>query len=592
MNMKNPIRFRLVREIKMKTIRIIACLVLCLVFFVSSLASCGKMTEETAAPDMTEFEETTAESDRATEEETTVAVTTDKWEVLAPKITIIVERDRSLRLELSATQADEKASKNDLFVKGPDEVVEGVTPLIQQMVYERNKAANDLLHTKIEYVFWDYVWSKQAEQIKLVVQGNAADAPDLFVNMYYDLGKAMLNSTLKDVWSIPDSFFDFETEGWLTAWMENMSFTGDRAYILGSDYFLDLMRSITVLPFNLTLMDEHAEKLAPAIIGESGTLGAGEELSPRFFDLVEEGKWTWDVLGKLCEAIWEDTDGNGADSVRDRLGIIADVHYGVNASSFVYSCGEQLTETYIVEDPSSKYYGKQWIRYPDTSAGLDQIFEAVNSVFEGPGSLGTDFTSEGATPEQPGLAFHHAKFAQGETLFAGVNTLAALEDDVFQQMTDYYSVVPCPKVDAAKSYNTVMDYTGDAGGINVNLGPRKAKVLTAFIQYCTENSPAIREEFMQIVTKYKTTVYNQGTDRMLEIIYNGIIYGRDKMVDDMVMVGGASHEERWHVLLKKDLFCAGGSDYIAAEYRSLLPRKQSILSTVMEKWYRLPKVEE
>ena len=251
-----------------------------------------------------------------------------------------------------------------------------------------------------------------------------------------------------------------------------------------------------------------------------------------------------------------------------------------------------MTETYTVEDQSSKYYGKQWIRYPDTSAGLDQIFDAVNSVFEGPGSLGTDFTSEGATPEEPGLAYHHLKFAQGETLFAGVNTLAALEDDVFQQMTDYYSVVPCPKVDAAKSYNTVMDYTGDAGGINVNLSPRKAKVLTAFIQYCTENSPAIREEFMQIVTKYKTTVYNQGTDRMLEIIYNSIIFGRDKMVDDMVMVGGASHEERWHVLLKKDLFCAGGSDYIAAEYQSLLPRKQSILGMVMEKWYRLPKVEE
>ena len=578
----------------MKTIRKIACLILCLAFFVPALASCGKSEETpvaTTAPASTDPAASEPEGTAPETEATTAAATTDKWEKLAGKVTMLSARDRQLKIELSEKYTPEKASRNDIYVKGPDVVEDGVTPRIQQMVYERNKAAYDVLQTTVEYVFWDYAWGTQGRQIEQVVKGNDPDAPDLFVNMFYDLGKAALNALLMDVWSIPGSFFDFDTEGWLSAWMQSMSFTGDRAYILGSDYFLDLMRAINVLPFNMTMMDANAAKLADAIIGaDDDPLGTGEKLSTRFFDLVDEGNWTWDVLGKLCEAIWVDLDGDGVDSIRDQLGITADEGGGANASTFIYSCGADVTtERYKIEDPESPYNGQWWIKYHDTSENLNRIFDAVQSVFLGAGTLGTDAKQEGNSPDQPGIAYLRTKFAAGETLFAGINTLSGLEDDAFQTMEDLYSVVPCPTVDAGVGYHTVMDYTGDAGAINVNIGPRKVKTLTAFIQYCTERSPAIRTQFLQIVTKYKTTIYNQGTDRMLEIIYDGILYERDKMVDDMVMAGGGRHEDRWHVLLKKDDYCGAGSDYIAQQYEALRPSKQAILDNLMKKWYTLPK---
>ena len=562
-------------------------LLLILSVLVLALASCGGKTpaattagESAAATAVTDG--TTAAA--TTEAETEVETTFDKWEEIAPKITIIAANDRKIKIECSEFATAEKASRNDIYLKGPDAVEDGVTPTIQTMVYERNRDADELLGTTVEFVFWNYDWGKQAGQIDTVVKGNAFDAPDLFVNMLYDLNLELLNGTFKDVWSIPNAFFDFGTAGWLSAWMENLSFTGDRAYILGSDYFIDAFRAMAVLPFNLSLMDENAVKLAPAILPEGETFGTGEELSTRFFDLVEEGNWTWEVLGKLCEAIWVDNDGNEQDSIYDRLGIIADEYGGINSGSFIYSCGEHLTEVYFVEDESSAYNGRQWIKYADTSAGLDRIYDEVKAVFDGAGSLSTRTTYDGATPENPGVAYHHIKFGQGELLFAGVCLLGGLEDEAFQNMTDVYSVVPCPKTDVGKSYNSIIHNVADVGAINVNANPRKAKVLSAYLQFCTERSTGIREEFLEIVTKYKTTTYNQGTDRMLDLIYESILYGRDKTVDDLV--GG----QRWHGLMKDQQFHAG-SDYITSQYASLVPGKQNKLNDYLKTWYTLPKVE-
>ena len=558
-------------------------LVLCTILSLLAFASCDKGGQEVDAAGSATEEPLTDPT--GTEADTAEATTADKWESIAPKIRLITERDRTLKIECSINDfTSVKTSKNDVYLKGPDSVTDGETPKIEQMVYERNKAADDLLGTKVEFILWDYGWGSQAPQIDTLVKGKDPDAPDLFVNMIYDLHVELLNGAFKDVRSIPNSFFDFEAPGWLKEWMENLSFTGDRAYVLGSDYFMDIFRSTNVLPFNMTMMDENAAKLAPAILGADETLGEGENLTPRFFDLVEQGGWTWDVLGEMCEAIWVDGDGDGQDSIYDQLGIIADTFGGEAAAAFVYSCGTELIEAYTIEDESNPYNGKQWLRYSTDTTAIALIFDKVKSVFEGPGSLSTGGNRSNNTPENAGLAYHHTKFAERGVLFAGVCTIGGLEDKVFQEMDDLYSVVPCPKADATYSYNTVIFNSADAGAINVNANPRKARVLSAYLQYCTEHSPAIRNQYLQIVMKYKVTTYDQGTDRMLDIIYDSILWGRDKMVEDR------NEEPRWHGLMRTGLFLVG-SDYIAQQVRETVTRKQAALDDVMKTWYTLPKTE-
>ena len=516
------------------------------------------------------------------------AATTDRWEVLGPEIAAQYNADaKSFRFEMSAYSNSEKTSKNQKYIKGPDSLA-GTQETIGQLVYERNSNANRLLGTTVEYIYWDqYGWEKQAPQIKLLVDANQPDAPDLFVNMIFDLGNATLQGCFKDVKSLPGSYFDFSANGWMKDWMESMSLTGDRAYILAGDYFIDVLRAFGVLPFNADLMNENGDNLAEALFGKENGLSEGETMSQRFFDYVEDGKWTWDSLKKLCEAIYVDSDGDGQNSIEDTLGILGDASTGMTTALYLYSSGEPLFETYTKED------GKQWIRYPDGVGALGDIFDAVASVYGGKGALATKADSEKeGTPDNPNTAYHWVKFGQGETLFAGACVLGALEDTAFQQMEALWSVVPIPKVSADKQYNTIIHNVGDAGAMNVNTDPAKAKMLSAYLQFCTEHSAEIKNEFLQITTKYKTTIYNQGTDRMLNLIYANVLNGRDKAIEDLMRLNENCKQKVWHNLMKEGNRLNHTSADLVTGYASARDAKQAHLDTILETWYGLPKAGE
>ena len=581
----------------------IVCLILVLAMTALVFVSCGKTKDaaETTAKATTAAEttakattagETAGATTTATPTTTVPATTVDPFIAVGEEVKALSAANRNIKIQLSAFGNAEKVSKNDKYVAGPDAVEEGVTPEIQVMVYERNTRANALLGTTVDYVYWsDLGWDAQWGRIETLVKGNDPETPDVFVDMIFDLGIATTKGLFKDVWSIPGSYFNFEADGWMSEWMQSMSLTGDRAYIMAGDYFLDVMRAMGVLPFNMTMMDANADKLATVILPENETLAPGEELSARFFDFVEEGGWTWDTLTKFSAAIWEDTDGDGQDSIADRLGFLGSGRTNMSSSLYLYSNSEALFETKVIEDESSEYYGKQWIYYPEDSGVLGGIFDAIFALFDGKGTMAPNFPNEGATADNPGLAYHWIKFGQGETLFAGCCVLGALEDDAFQQMQDLYSVVPIPKVKATSPYNTVIHNVGDAGAINVNTNPDKAKAITAFLQYCTEHSGDIREEFLQIVTKYRTTVYNQGTDRMFEIIYSRIVDGRDKSIEDMMRKGNGTTNYRWHVLIMQGNEYTHDSAFLASQYAAAVEAKQAYLNDRLAVWYTLPKVE-
>lgn len=566
----------------MKNFTRILALFLCVVLLAFAFASCGRKKNTDATEATTATAKNPDDSAKSTTSTTPATTTVNVWPSIAEEVGAFSAANRKFLIELDNYSDAERNAGNVKYVQGPDAIEEGVTSAIEQLVYERNQAAKELLGLEIEYTTWDYGWNNQTNQIQTVVEGNAADAPDLFVNMVFDLNNAIkLSGVFLDVWSISNSYFDFDAKGWMKSWMESYSFTGDRAYVLGSDYFLDMLRAMGVLPFNLDLMDQNSAKLATAILPEGETLSEGEGISAHFFDYVEEGKWTWDTLGKLCQAIWVDNDANESSSLDDILGITADYYSGMQSALILFSTGEELTETKIIEDPADPNNGKQWIYLKEDTASVGAIFDAVSKVFSGKGAYVTGDDSGSGIPDA------QTKFAEDTLLFAGPTLLGALEMDVFQQMQSTYSVVPMPKADVNKDYNTIVHNTADCGAINVHTVPEKARAISAFLQYCTVNSGEIREEFLQIVAKYKMTTYDQGTDRMLDLIYDKLANSRDKAVEDASM---RKSGERFHGVMKVHAFTWETAD-VASWYESARASKQAKIDELLTNWYERPKVE-
>ena len=250
------------------------------------------------------------------------------------------------------------------------------------------------------------------------------------------------------------------------------------------------------------------------------------------------------------------------------------------AALILFSTGEELTTT-----SKDETTGRNWIYINEDSTALGRIFDAVKGVVEGSGSFITcDTTSQGSTIDQPGIAYHQIKFSEDTLLFCGPQLLGALEGDAFQQMQSTYSVVPLPKVDATKEYNTIVHNTADCGAINVNANPQKTRVVSAYLQHCVENSWDIRDEFLQTVTKYRTTTYNQGTSRMLDLIYDHLTNARDKGIED---AAERKSGERYHGKLKDNEFVWGSAD-VVSWFESNRATKQGRIDDVLEKWYQLP----
>ena len=576
----------------MKNFTRILALLLCVVLLAFAFASCGKDKNKDASATTTAAK-TGDSSAKSTTTATPATTTVNVWPSIAEEIDEFESVNKNFKIVLDMYTSSERIAKNQQYIQGPDEIEEGVTSAIEQLVYERNRDAKELLDVTVDYDYWNdkdlHKWGQQSKQIIQVVQGHAVDAPDLFVAMVYDMNLALLTQgVFKDFISAPGTYFNFESDGWMTSWMESLSFTLDRAYILGSDYFVDIVRAMGVLPFNKDLMDQNSAKLATAILPEGETLSDGETLSERFFDYVEMGNWTWDTLGKLCQAIWVDTDGNEQSSIGDTLGIITDKYSGMPAALMFFSTGEILTTTTPVEDGMGNDTGRVQINLPADSTVIGSIFDAVKSVFGGQGAFVTsDSTSSGNSIDQPGIAYHYTKFAENTLLFAGPCLISALESEQFQQMESVYSVVPLPKVSADKKYNTIIHNTSDAGAINVNANPQKVRTMSAYLQYCTERSPEIREEFLQIVMKYKNTVYDQGTDRMLNLIYANITNARDKAIED---AAEKTSSDRYHGAMKDHGFTWGSSD-VVSWYEGVKSSKQSKVDTVISTWYTLPTSE-
>jgi hypothetical protein len=540
---------------------------LLLVVLVGTFAACGEGDDDggTTAPGTTAPGTTNPGT-------TAPSTTTDIWvDSIGPEVRALAEEQRSLKFEMGRLTNAELDAMTDIYMANGEEMG---TSSIEQLIWERNKAAEELLGVTMTYDYCDADWGNVAASV--ANNYNGKNAPDMYVNMIFDLTFATLSGYFRDVKTM-DGYFDFTHDSWLNDYMMDLSIGQDRIYLLASYYFIDMFRAMFVVPFNMDLMDANVERLKNIITQEE--LAASEKLSPYFFELIQEGKWTHDVLTAICENIWKDNGTvENADDIDDVLGFVADCSWGYSSSGLLYSNKIDITEE--TKDENGMVIA---ITYPTTpNETLVKVFNEVAELFNANGALALN---QGAAA----ITKFKQKFAEGTLLFGSGVLLGAIASEEYQQMSDQFSVVPMPAIEASAEgedlpYATMIHNRGNVGAINVM--STKYKVVSAFVQYVSENSEHIYDEYLNVTIKFDDFSGNAGTSAMLDIIYDSIRSNREKVIDDVLHTKGWGkiNDYRWHMLLMANGYTQYGNDGILPMYETSYKKKMSYLEAVLSDW--------
>ncbi len=465
---------------------------------------------------------------------------------------------------------------------------------IDDMVSIRNTDAELNANVNLKYDYYDDVaefgWSKCIEIMFQNVKVGAAGSPDIYCNFAYDMIGTSLKGTfhnLKNTELKYGNYFQFlrddydasvNDRGYMYEYMESVTLSLDKMYILASDYFLDLIRAFYVIPVNVTLL----ESVGMSITGDLND--DGKFSIDDFYEEVQQKKWTYNKVAAYSSAVYKNTGtSNDAEDIEDVLGFALTL--GFQSSGIIYS-----TDITVIEKTwNSKKNDYDYV-YPANSEKLYTLFD----------NIGTLVRSTGVTVirSDPNLSKYGAsaplairqRFCDNKILFGNIIMLGSLEYDAYQKLKDAggFGVVPVPlyhevDMDSDENYLTSIHNEARPGGI-----ARSTKVFgacTAFLDYQSTFSTDILNEYYDYNLQYNVVDGNvAGTVEMLKYIRNNVRSAFDKTFEDAIGVYNAKESIRWSYILEVNDF-----DYdIRKDYVSLRQEKQGYLEQLYNEYPKLP----
>ncbi len=426
-------------------------LFLALLLCVSGLASCGG--EDTAAPEAEG--ETIAETVAETEEETAYAAD------YLPDVTYEGYEYRIIEYEEYLLHQEELTGS-----------------VIDDAIYQRNMLAEERFDINITSTRYPY--AKYGEVGKLLKQAGRAqtDDYDLYFVVFADAYSALIEGAMPPASSLP--YTDPTRPWYYHAINEGMSIDG---IMLMAYTAFDKNPGGKCLVFNQAILDD-----------------LGEEYP---YQMVKDGKWTYDQFYALIEKTGSDADGDGTVSEADTFGFITSTD---DYTDFTYyGSGLKLVD-FSGEKPVINQNEQLFDMFLKSSAYLTKDY-VVLDVY--------DFYGWTGDAQSKGLDI----FTSGNALFAQTNisNLVRLGD-----MEDNYGLVPYPKwTESQSQYYCGMDGSRIAVPCTGSADLERVCVIKEYlsVESLNINYPAYYE--VSLKNRY---VRDEESIRMMEIITNATTY--------------------------------------------------------------------
>ena len=537
------------------------------------------------------------------------------------------------------------------------------TDLVKE-VGKRNAKAAYYTKTAITYEYWsdgnkdvditngdkdDHDWGDSNGYIAQLLKGSS-NQPDMYSTFLYDMMCASLDKSFANLKTTrADNYFAFandtdytdtvgDSEGYMMEFMESLTLSVNKMYLLASDYFIDTVRAFFIVPVNVDMLNALGTSVKTENGGVLPTEGVfadrtddGEFTVDDFIELVWAREWTYDAIQQFSEKVYKDMDGDLNQSAKDILGFVLETGSGFSSTGVVYTSSITVIDKFkqngvwnycypaVEKDASTgewKYNAEL-----DSYASAESLFkleENVTALFRSTGVLATynEMSTEygKVANEREFVAIKHKFTSSGNSLLFGGFILTGNLDETEQgDYNDYqdmrrltnggFAIAPCPLYTAIgeneqyedataanyRDYQTLIHNTGRLGAISVNT--KKFAQCSAFLDYQSKNSTNILEEYYQEKLCRAAGTQNDN-NKVMDFIRDHVRSIFDKAFEDAIgyfYSKDNASAKKWHDMMKTDSFQPDGE--IKSNYSSLAVAKQGLLIELQGEYNNLPELK-
>ena len=347
--------------------------------------------------------------------------------------------------------------------------------VVDDAIFRRNSRVQERFNINLEVVY-DAGYSDTSKHINSIVSAGD-DAIDLVAMHVVEAGKLAINDVFQNWYDIPQ--IDFSKPWWSVSTTRDLSYDGFAPLAIGD--FIVTATSGTYCTFY------------------NKSLAADYDL-PNMYDVVNEGKWTFDYIVSVAKDIYSDLNANGEADSEDLYGYA--------------SCGRSAMDAFLwaFNNPVFTREGDKLV-YSYKSAKINDIVEKLVNTFSSYQGISTDFTG-GWNYGMNAFSQSHAVFATGN-IGASLWATADLDDDM--------GFLPYPKWDEAQEeYYTMVD--GSHQALAVPTTATKMDMIGAVTEVLNAESwKLVTPAYYDVALKVKAT-RDMESVAMLDLIVNSRIF--------------------------------------------------------------------
>ncbi len=306
---------------------------------------------------------------------------------------------------------------------------------------------------------------------------------DINEGMQSYVSKRMLEGVFANLIDIP--YLTLEKPWWKKDYIEEFAIGTGKLYFLFGDLNIAMFKAAGTMYFNKRLMEDAFMK------------------PDAFYDLIREGKWTYDRLYEMSQAAYVDVNGNGNADSGDRYGILM-----TNVSSvelFFYAAAGRVTTRDKDGIPQLT------VNNEHTVAWCDKIYKLYYE------NKGAKVGSDADRSKDFDLIFTNS-----EALFyAWMMNLAA--NGYLSEMEDDYGLAPFPKLnDVQDRYYTMVHNSASLWCVPITAGRELLDIVGAVLEELAYQAHIrVIPAFYEVALKAKYARASADAE-MIDLIWNSV----------------------------------------------------------------------